>query len=128
MMRESWTKGGALVLGQAHIPAWQGQLRPLADWMLHKLFGPLDFLILLNRNWWRIATPIQREALLFHELYHCAQAVGADGELRFTDAGMPVWAIRPHDIEEFGAVVRRYGAWIETHAEFFAAAREGGAL
>lgn len=45
-----------------------------------------------------------------HELYHCAQALDEYGCLKFTQDGQPKFAIRGHDVEEFVAVVARYGA------------------
>lgn len=49
-------------------------------------------------------------ALVEHELYHCAQKQDAFGAPMFDrETGAPVFAIRGHDVEEFTAVVRRYG-------------------
>lgn len=49
-------------------------------------------------------------ALVEHELYHCAQARDDFGMPKFKKDGMPSFAIRGHDVEEFVGVVRRYGA------------------
>jgi hypothetical protein len=50
-------------------------------------------------------------ALVEHELYHCGQARDEFGAPRFhRDSGLPVFALRGHDAEEFVGVVRRYGA------------------
>jgi hypothetical protein len=48
-------------------------------------------------------------ALIEHELYHCAQAEGVDGPKFDRLTGAPIYAIRGHDVEEFTAVVQRYG-------------------
>ena len=48
-------------------------------------------------------------ALIEHELTHCAQKLDIYGEPKFTRDGDPVWALRPHDVEEFVSIVARYG-------------------
>lgn len=48
-------------------------------------------------------------ALIEHELYHCAQAVDEFGAPKFTKEGLPRFAIKGHDVEEFVGVVKRYG-------------------
>ena len=54
---------------------------------------------------WR--DPLRWEALLVHELTHCelVEEEDKDGDVTI------VPSIRAHDVEEFGDVVRRYGAW-----------------
>jgi Putative phage metallopeptidase len=64
-------------------------------------------------------------AIVEHELYHCAQALDAFGDPKFTEDGEPVWAIRPHDIEEFSGVVRRYGAVLPDQKRFIEALKQG---
>ncbi|MEY8688482.1 MAG: putative metallopeptidase, partial [Leptothrix sp. (in: b-proteobacteria)] len=91
----------------------QGALRPLFDWMLTKEFGDdprVDFLVILDREYWLAATDLQREILVYHELCHCQQAIDKFGEARFDADGLPVWSLRGHDVEEFVSVVQRYGA------------------
>ncbi len=72
-----------------------------------------DFLITLDARYvmQRLADgdPAAVLALLEHELYHCAQKT-RDGLPVFGDDGRPKPAIRPHDVEEFHRVARRYGA------------------
>ncbi|EPS1221673.1 putative metallopeptidase [Burkholderia cenocepacia] len=75
-------------------------------------FGDIpDFVITIDA---RIAVEIsdaQWCALIEHELYHCAQALDAFGAPRFNQrTGLPVYALKGHDVEEFVGVVRRYGA------------------
>lgn len=48
-------------------------------------------------------------ALLEHELYHCGQKVNDGTPVFSRETGLPQWAIRGHDVEEFIGVVRRYG-------------------
>jgi len=50
--------------------------------------------------------PKYREPLMFHEMLHCGE----------NDDGSP--CIIEHDVEEFGAVVQKYGLWKEDLSEF----------
>ncbi len=59
----------------------------------------LDFIIWISKPAWLALSPEGREALLDHELSHCA-GDEEDG-----------WSIRGHDIEEFVAVIERHGLW-----------------
>jgi hypothetical protein len=122
-------KGGRRVLGACHMPRVNGELSGLFDWMLESTFGSApDFLIILDADWWEDATPRERDILVFHEMYHIAIAVDEHGAQRFhRETGAPVWCIRGHDIEEFNAVVARYGAWSEDVQQFIAAVRQGEA-
>ena len=54
------------------------------------------------RQWfWNKYTPEQREAVLYHELKHIEVDL---------DSAPPKVSLRPHEIEEFYGVARRYGA------------------
>ncbi len=121
-------KGGKRFLGEMCLPNFQGSLGQVALWLLAKACqGTLpDFLLILDAEWWGEASDREREALIFHELCHCMIALDRDGEKRFTDEGDPVWAIRAHDLEEFNAVARRYGAWATDIRDFMEALREHG--
>jgi len=57
-----------------------------------------DFLIILDEQIWG-ANPDIREPLMFHEMLHCGE----------NDDGSP--CIIEHDVEEFGAVVQKFGLW-----------------
>lgn len=57
------------------------------------------FVIELAAEEWEMLTAHQRAALVDHELNHCF--VDAEGKL----------SLVPHDVEEFGVIVRRYGTW-----------------
>ena len=112
MRTDEKRKGGKLVLGSAHMPTVQGDLRDMFEWMLGNLFGRMpDFLIILDREFWRQAPPSVREILVFHELSHCVHAKDRYGAPRFTRDGLPIWGMAAHDVEEFTATVARYGAW-----------------
>ncbi|MBI1207411.1 MAG: hypothetical protein GC191_08990 [Azospirillum sp.] len=114
-------RGGRLMIGEAMRPNFQGGAKMLCDWLLAKMFaGTPDFIVLLDLNWWLDATARDREILVFHELSHCVQKTGRDGDPKFDEAGNPVWALIGHDIEEFNAVVRRYGAWSRDVVDFVA--------
>jgi len=58
-----------------------------------------DFVLVFNWTAWKACTPIQRLALVDHELAHCGR--GDDGQ----------WTILHHEVEEFAGVVRRWGLW-----------------
>lgn len=63
-----------------------------------KMFNSLDFIIWIAEDRWKDASPLQRRALIDHELCHCRFL---DGEAR----------MRPHDFEEFYEIIQRYGFW-----------------
>ncbi|WP_431860187.1 putative metallopeptidase [Azospirillum sp.] len=130
MRAETKIKQGRHILGEVGLPRFQGAYAPLAMWMLARMCGGIvpDFIMILDAGWWAYATPIKREALIYHELCHCVQATDKEGEPRFNDAGFPVWAIQGHDIEEFNAVARRYGAWEAGIQSFIEALRDGKAI
>ena len=125
---EAMMKAGRWVLGTCYLPTVQGSLRPLFDWFMVKEFGddpPLDFLIVLDRSYWLAATDLQREILVYHELMHCGHAVDKHGVERYDkETGAPVYCIRGHDVEEFTAVVERYGIHNQDIAAFVRAAQE----
>ena len=62
-------------------------------------FAELDFVIDFNHEAWLQLTPIAKIALVDHELAHLG--VGDDGG----------FCLVPHDIEEFCAIVGRWGLW-----------------
>lgn len=116
---EEKTRHGRFVLGTTYIPSVQGDLSDCFDWMLARLLGRTpDFLIILDRTFWRSAPARDKEILVFHELLHCDQKRDAYGERKFHRDGTPWWAIRGHDIEEFVETVQRYGAWTDEIRRF----------
>lgn len=62
-----------------------------------------DFIVEFSWEDWRLLSPMQRVALVDHELEHCGLESNAKGERD--------WCMVPHDIEEFGSIVRRWGLW-----------------
>ena len=119
-------KAGKQILGAAHLPTVQGQLKGVFAWTLEQALGFMpDFLITLDLTFWEEADARHREILVYHELCHCIQKADRDGEPRFDEDDRPVWGIVGHDVEEFSATVRRYGAYSEDIREFIAAASGG---
>lgn len=103
-------RAGRKILGTCYIPRVQGDLSDLFYDMLMRLCGRVpDFLVVLDLEYWRKATALEREILCHHELLHAGQARDVFGAPRFDRDGLPIWALRAHDIEEFDDVVRRYG-------------------
>lgn len=100
------------VVGTAEMPLFRGgawvsgrQEQQLREW-----FGDVpDFLITLDAHYAQQASDAEWSALVEHELYHCAQALDEFGAPKFSREGLPKFAIRGHDVEEFVGVVRRYG-------------------
>lgn len=126
MRNETKIKQGRWIHGTAYTPQVTGELRDMFEWLLEVYFGHFpDFLIVLSRDYWEEANPAQREILVFHELAHCEHARDKMGALRYTKDGFPIFGLRGHDIEEFDAVVRRYGAHSEDLQRFIAAAADG---
>lgn len=124
---KGWVKQGRMTLGTACMPGVTGALSDLFDQLLEDAIGYWpDFLITLNEAWWEQASDLEREILVVHELHHCAQALDEFGSPKFRKSdGSPVLAIQGHDVEEFSAVVARYGAWKGDLVEFARALREG---
>lgn len=56
------------------------------------------FLIWLGLDRWYDFEPMEKRAVMDHELCHC-----------YMDYGTP--KLRPHDIEEFACIIQRYGPW-----------------
>lgn len=114
---------GKSILGTAHMPDVQGRLRDVFRWSIEQTLGySPDFIITLDQEYWDGADERMREILVFHELSHCVQKVDRDGEARFDEDGGPVWGLVSHDVEEFSATVRRYGAYSPEIREFIEAA------
>lgn len=114
------TQNQRAIIGTCSMPTVQGRHRRLFSWLLERQIGyePV-FLFTLDKQWWEQATPHLREILMFHEMLHAGIAKDSYGEDRFhRETGEPMWAIVGHDVEEFEAVVRRYGAWDPALASF----------
>jgi hypothetical protein len=107
-----FNKAGRTVLGQCEeltfrCGPWQKgrQQQQMADW-----FGMVpDFLVTLDAQYCLKCTDVEFCALVEHELFHIGQEMDEFGSPKFNKYGLPVLAIRGHDVEEFVGVVRRYG-------------------
>ena len=66
-----------------------------------KTLHGFDYVIILAWDMWTMLEPIQREALLLHELLHVLKLGEEAAD----------WKIQPHDVEEFGKVIEVYGLW-----------------
>ena len=75
------------------------------------------FVVEIVKPVWDELTPLQREALVSHELHH----IGWDEE---KDQPM----MKGHDCEEFIGVIQRYGLWREDVKLFVEVARDQGAF
>lgn len=127
MDTEETVKHGRRIIGSANMPTVQGSLKGVFDWLLHEFFQDeyVDFVILLDLDYWEGADVRQREILVFHELCHCIHKEDRDGDPRYDDNGRPVWGLLGHDVEEFTSVVARYGAYSDEIRIFIAAAQNG---
>lgn len=86
------------------------QAAQFREW--HSGVGP-DFVITISAPFMAEADPVSVCAVIDHELYHCSQKKDESGDPKFSPDGLPIWAIRGHDVEEFVGVAARYGAWSE---------------
>lgn len=101
------------IVGQAEVVKFMGgkwskrrQEQQIEEW-----FGELpDFLITIDASYAAQCDDVTFCSLIEHELYHCGQAKDDFGAPKFSQStGLPVYAIRGHDVEEFVGIVRRYG-------------------
>lgn len=116
------------IIGTCSMPTVQGRHRRLFTWLMERQIGyePV-FLFTLDKAWWEAASPHMREILMFHEMLHAGIAKDAFGCDKFhRETGVPIWAIVGHDVEEFEAVVRRYGAWDQALVSFQTALNSHG--
>jgi hypothetical protein len=83
-------------------------------------YSHLDLLVEVSWMRWTILSPARRVALIDHELSHFGREE--------TDKGETKYLILPHDLEEFDAIARRWGAWRPQVASFGNALGEGQQL
>ncbi len=76
---------------------------------IYRLFADVDFIVEVDERLWDQLTLEQQEAVIDHELCHCAR----------DDKG---WYLRDHDVQEFREIVERHGLWQPRLEEFVAAA------
>jgi len=129
MRNDAKHRGNKVVLGSVHEVGgmFQGGFKDLGLQLLQGMLGDLpQFLVVLDAQWWAQAAPLDREALVFHELCHVQQALDRFGAPRFDRDGLPVFKVVEHDVTAFNAEVLRYGAWNEGIRSFVAAAQRAG--
>lgn len=70
-----------------------------------------DLVIAVRQTFWDAFDDVQRQAVLHHELTHIeVDEPGADG--------IPKVSLRPHDVEDFNATMRRFGPVIPGRRSF----------
>lgn len=110
------SKGGKAVFGKAR------KVTGLNAYLARPDFGGEDFFVIeIAEDTWQILDKAQQEALVDHELSHCAA---------IWDEEKDQWKymIRPHDCEEFVAIVRRHGLWKPDVEHLVSAAIQGSQL
>jgi len=121
---------GQQILGQAELIGSPGgnwskarSRQQLREWFPGQ---DLDFIITLYAPYVVGASPADQMALLEHEHYHCGQKHDDYGVPMFSKIdGRPIYTMRGHDVEEFVAVSRRYGAGAGKTLELAEAIRLG---
>lgn len=108
--------------GAKIVIAWMRGLKPNADDQLPlgkaikqgdlpRQLHQRDFILGLNREAFGVFTADRRRALIDHELCHMAVKLDKAGEPKKDALGRIIYRVRKHDIEEFRAVVSRFGLW-----------------
>lgn len=83
----------------------------LDEWFPHLQHLDMHFLITIDAAYAAECSDVEFCALVEHELLHCGQEQDEFGAPKFSRAsGLPVFAMRGHDVEEFVSIVRRYGS------------------
>lgn len=80
--------------------------RQLLDWFREVP----DFVLTFDAGYATECSDAEFMALVEHELYHAGQERDEFGAPKFRKSGLPAFAMRGHDVEEFVGIVRRYGA------------------
>ena len=71
-----------------------------------KLFSNKDYIIEISFDIWNALEPEQQELLMLHELMHILVVQDKEGN--------NLYKIRPHDIEDFEKIIKKYGTdWIK---------------
>jgi hypothetical protein len=113
------TKNGMQVLGQCEFrpPNTMGKWpraraqQQLDQWFPEFQHLDMHFLITIDARYAEDCSDIEFCALIEHELLHCGQERDEFGAPKFSrESGLPIFAMRGHDVQEFVSIVRRYGA------------------
>lgn len=121
-------RAGRSIIGQA-----ERGLPPAGKWMRARIerqildwFGEVpDFILTFDAHYASQCSDAEFCALVEHELYHCGQERDVFGQPKFRKSGLPAFAIKGHDVEQFVGVVRRYGADAAGVREMVDAAKAG---
>lgn len=121
------SKNGRTIVGQCELgdPMAMGKwAKAKARIQVEQWFGSIpDFILTFDAGYADQCSDIEWCALVEHKLLHAAQERDPFGAPKFSaSTGLPVWAMRAHDVQEFTSIVRRYGADAAHVREFVAAA------
>jgi hypothetical protein len=127
---EENSRAGRTVIGQCEImpPMAMGKWqRARAIAQVSAWFGGVpDFLITIDAQAAQAMDDMSFCALIEHELSHAGQAIDEFGMPKFNKrTGLPVWAIKAHEVEEFVGVVKRYGSTSPALSEMVRAINHG---
>ena len=106
-------RAGRSIVGQCEmgLPPAGKWTRARIEVQLQEWFGDVPtFLLTFDAYYADQCSDAEFMALVEHELYHCGQERDPFGAPKFRKNGLPAFAVRGHDVEEFVGVVRRYGA------------------
>lgn len=98
-VKENKPKNGRVKLGHFEIPNEKV-----------KHYNGYDFIMEISWKHWCKLTPLQKKALVDHELCHGGVRVDKKGKIKFILIG--------HDVEEFKEIVGRYGFWKDDLRDF----------
>lgn len=124
------SRGGRVIAGTCELmpPMAMGKwARARAEAQMREWFGDMpDFLITISAPHAQAFDDASFMALVEHELYHAGQDKDEFGQPKFSkSSGLPIFALRAHDVEEFNGIVRRYGAAAAGVEEMVRAANKG---
>lgn len=102
------------IVGTAEIPQFRGSsgwTKARQEHQMQEWFGELpDFVLTFDAIYCGQASDREFCSLVDHEMRHCVQATDEFGEPRFNKTtGRPIFGVKAHDVEEFTAVVSRFG-------------------
>lgn len=119
---------GKVILGECRLvqPQQSRWSSAMAHHQIKGWFGhEPDFLIVISADAARDMDDVSFCALIEHELLHAGQALDDYGQPKFRRDGSPMFAMKPHCVEEFIDVVERYGAADPGVAAMVAAVNRG---
>ncbi|WP_054948959.1 putative metallopeptidase [Numidum massiliense] len=103
----TWNSRGKIKLGMAKV------LTPF-----ERFETDAECAVIVNGDIWGNLNVKQREALVYHELCHFEEMTDAMGNPKEDENKRPMYKTVGHDVEEFSAVVRKYGLWMADVRKF----------